>query len=290
MKIKHCRYNAFIIQVGNKIIAIDPGRNLWWLKLNSLIPKCEWSGVSHIFATHGDPDHFDYAVQMSVQSGARIICHEELKHKFDSVEKPKVHTLLPGETMDLDEISIQGLPTKHGPLAVKMGGGLMYMHNQVLESNHGGQEVYLAGKLIQKIDEPLQVYNHGTVKLLWGLIRLEKDNIEDFARGVIGYMIRVEGKSILNLGDTLFHEGWEDLKPDVLMVPIGGSIGNTMDVPAALRAVELIKPKLVIPCHYNGSFLWQRNINPADEREFKTEVEKLGIQCHLMNYGDEIVL
>ncbi|MBE9502788.1 MAG: MBL fold metallo-hydrolase [Proteobacteria bacterium] len=83
---------------------------------------------------------------------------------------------------------------------------------------------------------------------------------------------------------------WEGLKPDILMIPIGGVIGNTMDVKDALEAVRLIKPKKVIPCHYNCAFLWQRNINPTDEKMFKDEVEKMGIECAIMKYGDEMIV
>jgi hypothetical protein len=34
--------------------------------------------------------------------------------------------------------------------------------------------------------------------------------------------------------------------------------------------------------------LWKRNINPADDEMFKREVEKMGIECSIMKYGDEI--
>jgi L-ascorbate metabolism protein UlaG (beta-lactamase superfamily) len=96
-------------------------------------------------------------------------------------------------------------------------------------------------------------------------------------------------KTIVNLGDTVLQEGWENLQPDVLMIPIGGrEIPNTMDEKEALKAVRLIQPKLVIPMHYNGDFLWKRNFNPADDAMFKREVEKMGIECVIMKYGDEI--
>ena len=52
--------------------------------------------------------------------------------------------------------------------------------------------------------------------------------------------------------------------------------------------MKLIAPKQVIPCHYNAPFLWIKNIAPADDQEFKREVEKLGIECNIMQYGDEI--
>jgi L-ascorbate metabolism protein UlaG (beta-lactamase superfamily) len=57
----------------------------------------------------------------------------------------------------------------------------------------------------------------------------------------------------------------------------------------ALEAVQLISPKLVIPCHYNGAFFWKKNVNPADDQFFKKQVENMGIQCSVMGYGDEIV-
>ncbi|NQT62453.1 MAG: MBL fold metallo-hydrolase [Candidatus Marinimicrobia bacterium] len=290
MKIKHYLYNAFIIEGAGYKLAIDAGRNLWWTKLNSLIPKAEWEGVTHVFSTHGDPDHFDYAVEMAEQSQATVICHEELVDRFKSDQISAVHALGVSERLELGPVQVQGLMAEHGPLALRLGGGLFYMNNEVLQKGHGGQEVYLAGLRVQKIDETLNVYNHGTVKLLWGLIRLEKDNVEAFARGVIGYKIEVENKSIVNLGDTLFQEGWEELNPDILMIPIGGSAGNTMDVKAALEAVRLMRPKLVIPCHYNGDFFWRRNVNPTNDQVFKTEVEKMDIDCRIMKYGDEIVL
>ncbi len=80
------------------------------------------------------------------------------------------------------------------------------------------------------------------------------------------------------------------MKPDVLMIPIGGAGENiwTMDVTDALEAVKLISPKKIIPCHYNVSFFWIKNINPADDQMFKREVEKMGIECSIMKYGDEI--
>lgn len=118
---------------------------------------------------------------------------------------------------------------------------------------------------------------------------MEKENV-DFARGSIGFKITLGDKSVVNLGDTVFQKEWEGLKPDVLMIPIGGRVArNTMDEKEALEAVRLIEPKRVVPCHYNCDFLWKRNMNPADNEMFKREVTKMGIACHIMQYGDEIV-
>lgn len=66
MKIRHFLYNAFIVEEEGVKIAIDPGQNLWWFKLDSLIPKSEWESVTHVLITHGDPDHFVYAIPMEI--------------------------------------------------------------------------------------------------------------------------------------------------------------------------------------------------------------------------------
>ena len=63
-----------------------------------------------------------------------------------------------------------------------------------------------------------------------------------------------------------------------------------MDEEEALEVVKLMSPKKAIPCHYNGDFFWIRNINPADDKMFKHEVEKMGIECAVMKYGDEILV
>jgi L-ascorbate metabolism protein UlaG (beta-lactamase superfamily) len=73
------------------------------------------------------------------------------------------------------------------------------------------------------------------------------------------------------------------------MIPIGGRVAhNTMDEDEALQAVELLCPKLVIPCHYNCPAFFSSKYNPADAEMFKREVEKISIECTIMGCGDEI--
>ena len=74
MKISHYLYNAFIIENGRTKLAIDPGQNLWFLKLRSLIPKPEWENVTHVLVTHGDPDHYKFAVEMVEETEAEVFC------------------------------------------------------------------------------------------------------------------------------------------------------------------------------------------------------------------------
>ncbi len=68
-----------------------------------------------------------------------------------------------------------------------------------------------------------------------------------------GVIISIEGKTIYHAGDTGLFMDMRligELTPiDVAMLPIGGNF--TMDITDALKAVEFLKPKVVIPMHYN---------------------------------------
>lgn len=288
MKITHYLYNAFVIEDGKKKVAIDPGQNLWIFKKNSLIPETEWNGITDILVTHGDPDHFVYAITMAKQTAASVVCGKGLEADFVSEKINHINILNADDSIELDGLKVEGIKTRHGPLPVKILGGLFYVRADVVERDVGGQQVFLAGIQVQKKENPLLVYSHGTVKLLFGLLRLEKDNV-DFARGSIGFKITINGKTIINLGDSLLLNDWEDLQTDILMLPIGGSkVPNTMNVENALEAVRMISPKIVIPCHYNIPYAFIRNVNPTDVNDFKKRVEKMGVECKIMSYGDEI--
>lgn len=290
MKLKYFLYNAFLIEDDEAEIAIDPGLNLWLFKLRSLIPKKEWKTITHVLVTHGDPDHFVYAASMAKKARATVICGEALMKDLLSDNVADVRKIDVGTIVRFKNLKVEGLHAKHGPLPVKLLAGLIDVTNESAQGTRGGKKVFLGPVRIFQSIEDMQVYSRGTVKLFFGLIKLEKENV-DFARGSIGFKITIGDKSVVNLGDTVFQEEWEGLKPDVLMIPIGGRVvGNTMDEKEALEAVRSIGPKMVIPCHYNCDFLWKRRFNPADDEMFKREVERMGIACHIMQYGDEIVV
>ena len=100
--------------------------------------------------------------------------------------------------------------------------------------------------------------------------------------GSIGFLFELEEKKILNLGDTIFLESWKGLSADILMVPIGGYY--TMDMDEALKAVELIQPKFVIPTHYNwciGPYVHRINY-----RKFVDDATQKGFQCILLRKGE----
>lgn len=262
MKIKHYLYNTFIIEKDKVKIAIDPGQNLYLFSLGSIIPKSEWSTITHILVTHGDPDHYWQADRVAKAAKAPIICGKNLVKKVGSetllvgprsrgvtYDTPyeKVYPLDVGEVVDLKEFQVRGLKAVHGPIKTK----------------------------------------------LFGLIKVEVKPGPDerIGLGAIGFEIKIDNKVIVNLGDTLLQKEWESINPDILMIPIGGrKVHNTMDEIEALEAVKMMSPKMVIPCHYDCGALLSRKMNQADADMFKYEVEKIGIECIIMKYGDEILV
>ena len=78
----------------------------------------------------------------------------------------------------------------------------------------------------------------------------------------VGYLIKVEGKTIYHAGDTDFIPEMRKVGPvDVVLLPSGGTY--TMDNAEAAEAAIAINPKIVIPMHR-----WDTN-----PEEFKKKVE-----------------
>lgn len=65
----------------------------------------------------------------------------------------------------------------------------------------------------------------------------------------VGYILEAGGKRIYHAGDTYEFSKMVGMKPDWAMLPIGGSF--TMDPLSAIKACKEMKPKHVIPMHYN---------------------------------------
>lgn len=259
MKIHYYGYNSFVISSKEKKIAIDPGGELYVFRwLTSLIPQSEWGEISHIFVTHGDPDHHWHTDRVAEVSGALVICNREMVEERSGIPYmlgprdrgiafttalENIATLSVEETLEIDGMTVRGLSARHGPLSVTLG-----PFSKTLTP--GPEE-----------------------RVGWGSM---------------GYKIQLDGKTIVNCGDTLLlEEAWSSIPPpDLLLLPIGGSkAGNTMNEEDALRALEVIKPKHVIPCHYNLPFLFKKNANPADTGLFKEEAAKKGIHCILLERG-----
>lgn len=67
-----------------------------------------------------------------------------------------------------------------------------------------------------------------------------------------GFVMEVDGKKIYHSGDTgltMEMALLEDENIDVALLPIGGYY--TMDIEDAAKAVKMIKPRVVVPMHFN---------------------------------------
>lgn len=110
-------------------------------------------------------------------------------------------------------------------------------------------------------------------------------------RGAIAFKIVMEGKQIVNLGDTLALD-WSIKNPDLLMIPIGGFM--TMGSDEALAVTKRMRPGIVIPVHYNWPVpRWLKLLigqHFVDAQEFCTQVEEDSIQCKALNPGESIVI
>jgi len=100
-----------------------------------------------------------------------------------------------------------------------------------------------------------------------------------------GIIMSLEGINIYHTGDTgLFYDMKliGELTPiDYMLLPIGGNY--TMGISDAVKAVEFVKPKVAVPMHYNTFPEIE-----SDPFEFKMKVEKAGLNCRVMSFGEEI--
>jgi len=83
----------------------------------------------------------------------------------------------------------------------------------------------------------------------------------------LGFMLSYENTRVFHSGDTDLINDFNDIKADVALLPIGGTY--TMDCVDAVRAVKTIKPKYVVPMHFNTFSMIQQ-----DPKEFKQRIEK----------------
>ncbi len=103
----------------------------------------------------------------------------------------------------------------------------------------------------------------------------------------VGFLLTLkDGMKVYISGDTgLFSDmkliGENGI--DVALLPIGDNY--TMGPDDAYKAVELIKPKHVIPIHYNT---WDLIAQDADK--WGKRVETLGVKVHILKPGESITL
>jgi len=97
-----------------------------------------------------------------------------------------------------------------------------------------------------------------------------------------GCLLTIDGKTIYHTGDTgLFMDmqliGEMDTI-DVMLVNIGDNF--TMGIDDAVKAVEFVKPKLVIPMHYKTF-----DVIDVDPQEFADKVKAKGFEAKVINFG-----
>lgn len=92
----------------------------------------------------------------------------------------------------------------------------------------------------------------------------------------MGYII----EGLYHAGDTYLYNEMGMNKCDVALLPIGGTY--TMDEVAAATAVRYIKPKHVIPMHYNTF-----DQIKVDVRRFEESAKKYA-NVHILEPGEEI--
>lgn len=94
------------------------------------------------------------------------------------------------------------------------------------------------------------------------------------SKGWVGYIININNIKYAILGDSDFTEEVKNVKCDVLFVPIGGTY--TMNAKDAIEATNAIKPKLVIPVHYNDIVG-----NKKDEEDFLRGIKNVSFKVYL---------
>ncbi|MEG1799993.1 MAG: metal-dependent hydrolase, partial [Synergistaceae bacterium] len=117
---------------------------------------------------------------------------------------------------------------------------------------------------------------HGMTAIVGGEVR--------YAGVACGMVIEVEGKKIYHAGDTGLTMEMQLLEAeniDVAMLPIGGYY--TMDIDDAVRAVEMIKPKIAVPMHYNTFPAIK-----ADPAEFAAKVGERLTRTRVLAPGEEL--
>ncbi len=106
-----------------------------------------------------------------------------------------------------------------------------------------------------------------------------------YAGNPCGFLITVDGKTIYHAGDTgLFYDMkliGEMNTIDVALLPIGDNF--TMGIDDAVKAVELLQPRLAVPMHYKTF-----DVINADPEEFVSKVKKKGGNAQVVPPGESL--
>lgn len=137
---------------------------------------------------------------------------------------------------------------------------------------------------------PLQIggkanFPFGWVKLTIAHHGSTSPEADSYGGNPAGILLNFDGKTIYHAGDTgLFLDmkligEMNDI--DLALLPIGDNF--TMGPVDAAKAVEFLRPKKVVPMHYNTFDMIKQ-----DPNEFAKLVRQLGVECVVMSSGDVV--
>jgi L-ascorbate metabolism protein UlaG (beta-lactamase superfamily) len=110
------------------------------------------------------------------------------------------------------------------------------------------------------------------------------DDLIEYTGPACGFLVTMSGQTVYYAGDTgLFGDMrliGETTPIDVAILPIGDHF--TMGIDDAVRAVEFLQPKAVVPTHYSAFEPIRK-----DPYEFARRVEALGVRCEVLAPGEE---
>ncbi|MEA2062679.1 MAG: metal-dependent hydrolase [Gemmatimonadota bacterium] len=113
-------------------------------------------------------------------------------------------------------------------------------------------------------------FEFGTVKLIPAFHGGGVEGVEGLSCTPCGFLFTFGGTTVMHSGDTSLTIEFELIgrmhRIDVALLPIGDNF--TMGPEDALEAVCMLKPKLVVPMHYNT---WE--LIAQDSKQFKQAVE-----------------
>jgi L-ascorbate metabolism protein UlaG (beta-lactamase superfamily) len=125
-----------------------------------------------------------------------------------------------------------------------------------------------------KVQGNLKIVNRGESLVANGVpievvpaynVHPDRQNYHPKHYGGVGYIVTLNGKRIYHTGDTDEIPEMVNIQCDIMLVPVSGTY--VMTAAEAANAVNVVKPKLAIPMHWDtivGS--WQ------DANEFKQKV------------------
>jgi L-ascorbate metabolism protein UlaG (beta-lactamase superfamily) len=111
------------------------------------------------------------------------------------------------------------------------------------------------------------------------------DGTIEYTGPACGFVVTMGGKTIYYAGDTgLFGDMkliGESVALDAAILPIGDCF--TMGPDDALKAIGMLRPRVVIPTHFSAFDVIQQ-----DADEWASTVRAMGTDCRVLRPGDEI--